>query len=153
MQTACIIELSPGEYARAESTRQRHGRSKIHCKAVPVYQYSCIRYISTDDLRITDLSDHACVNRQNSRSAAVPRRCSDCTRTSTPGASDVHRQGLRIVLVEKGCSRSVMLTAVRSQCLLAKTFMMIYAASSLYIQQHNNSLHAIGVQLDFVQLG
>jgi hypothetical protein len=34
--------------------------------------------------------------------------------------------------VEKGCIRSVMLTAVRSQCLLAKTFMMIYAASSFY---------------------
>jgi hypothetical protein len=40
---------------------------------------------------------------------------------------------LRIVLVEKGCSRSVMLTAVRSQCLLAKTFMMIYAASSFIV--------------------
>ena len=42
----------------------------------------------------------------------------------------VPAQGLRFVLVEKGCIRSVMLTAVRSQCLLAKTFMMIYAASS-----------------------
>ena len=42
-------------------------------------------------------------------------------------------QGLRFVLVEKGCIRSVMLTAVRSQCLLAKTFMMIYAASSFII--------------------
>ena len=29
--------------------------------------------------------------------------------------------------------RSVMLTAVRSQCLLAKTFMMIYAASSFIV--------------------
>ena len=45
-----------------------HGGIELHCKAVPVYQYSCMRYISTDDLRITDLIiriDHACVNRQN----------------------------------------------------------------------------------------
>ena len=39
-------------------------------------------------------------------------------------------------MVEKGCNRSIMLTAVRSQCLLAKTFMMIYAASSFIQKTH-----------------
>ena len=39
------------------------------------------------------------------------------------------------VLVEKGGSRSVMLAAVRSRCLLAKTFMVSYAASSFVIRR------------------
>ena len=75
------------------STQELHRGIELQCKAVPVYQYSCIRYISTDDLRITDLIiriDHACVNRQNPGRPRCARCCCDFTRTSMPGASHVH---------------------------------------------------------------